>query len=313
VERKVTQRLNVGLDRYLSVAASADRRRLVATTARPTAGLWTVPILSRVVEEADVKPDSAPATRAWAPRFGKGSLFYLSSSGSEDGLWRLQDGKSVEIWKGSDGPLFEAAGVSPGGDRAAVVVTSQRKRRLTIVSADGAGHQSLAEALDVRGTPSWSPDGKWIVTGGSDAQGPGLFKIPVAGGAPERLTTGSAFDPVWSPDATLIVYSAQQAATAPLLAVRPNGTPVNLPAIRVPTGGGGRARFLPDGGLVYLQGSVGKQDFWLLNLTTFQSRRLTRLASPATTTTFDIAPDGSRIVFDRIREHSDIVMIDLAK
>ena len=266
-----------------------------------------------LAEEADVKPDSAPAARAWAPRFGNGSLFYLSSSGAEDGLWRLKDGKSVEIWKGSDGPLFEAAGVSPGGDRTAVVVTSQQKRQLTIVSADGAGHQSLAESLDVRGTPSWSPDGKWIVTGGSDAQGPGLFKIPVAGGAPERLTTGSAFDPVWSPDGTLIVYSAQQAATAPLLAVRPNGNPVNLPAIRVPTGGGGRARFLPDGGLVYLQGSVGKQDFWLLDLTTFQSRRLTRLASPATTTTFDIAPDGSRIVFDRIREHSDIVMIDLAK
>ena len=172
----------------------------------------------------------------------------------------------------------------------------------------------MAEAIDVRGTPSWSPNGEWIVTGGSDAQGPGLFKIPVAGGAHVRLTTGSAFDPVWSPDGTLIVYSAQQAASAPLLAIPADGSPAPLPDIRVPTGGGGRARFLPDGkGLVYLQGSVGKQDFWLLDLTTLNPRRLTRLSSPATTTTFDIAPDGSRIVFDRIREHSDIVMIELAK
>jgi len=152
------------------------------------------------------------------------------------------------------------------------------------------------------------------VTGGSNAEGPGLFKIPAAGGAPQRIVTGSAFDPVWSPDGNLIVYSADQMATAPLLAVRPDGSRVNLPGIRVPTGGGGRARFLPNGkGLVYLQGSVGKQDFWLLDVSTMQTRQLTRLANPATTTTFDIAPDGSRIVFDRLREHSDVVLIDLKK
>jgi Tol biopolymer transport system component len=314
VERRATHRLNVGLDRYLSIAASADRRRLVASLARPTAALWSVPILTRLAEEADVKAISAPTPRAWAPRFGDGSLFYLSSGGGEDGLWRLRDGKSVEVWKGADGPLFEAAGVSPRGDRTAVVVTSQRKRQLVVVSADGAGHQSMAGAIDVRGTPSWSPDSEWIITGGSDAQGAGLFKIPVAGGAPTRLATGSAFDPVWSPDGTLIVYSALQTATAPLLAVRPDGTAVSLPGLRVPTGGGGRARFLPDGkGLVYLQGSVGKQDFWLLDLATMKSRRLTRLSNPAVTTTFDIAPDGSSIVFDRVREHSDIVLIDLKK
>ena len=29
--------------------------------------------------------------------------------------------------------------------------------------------------------------------------------------------------------------------------------------------------------------------------------------------TFDITPDGNRIVFDRLRENSDIVLIDLAR
>ena len=64
-------------------------------------------------------------------------------------------------------------------------------------------------------------------------------------------------------------------------------------------------------GIVHCEGSVGKQDFWLLDLSTMQTRQLTRLANPATTTTFDIAPDGTRIVFDRLREHSDIVLIDM--
>jgi Tol biopolymer transport system component len=183
-----------------------------------------------------------------------------------------------------------------------------------MISADGADRQSLAEGVDVRGTPSLSPDGKWIVTGGSDAaQGHGLFKIPVDGGPPVRIVSGAAFDPVVSPDQSIIVYTGTQTAFAPLLAVRLDGTPVTLPAIRILSGGTGRARFLPNGKLVYMQGPVGAQDFWLLDIAANKTSQLTHLSNPATTTTFDIAPDGLHIVFDRVREQSDLVLIDLPK
>jgi hypothetical protein len=39
---------------------------------------------------------------------------------------------------------------------------------------------------------------------------------------------------------------------------------------------------------------------------------LTRLSDPAAMRTFDITSDGSRIVFDPLRENSDILLIDLA-
>jgi Tol biopolymer transport system component len=314
VDRKVTHRVSTGLERYLSVAASADGRRLVATVAKSTAGLWSVPLIDRIIDERDVTPYAVPSVRALAPRFGSGSLFYLSSSGPGDGLWRLQDGNAVEIWKGTDGPLLATPAVSPRGDRIAVVLRERGKQHLALVSADGADHRSLAEVLDVRGTSAWSPDAAWLVTGGNDAQGPGLFKVRVEGGAPVRLVTGPAFDPVWSPDGAVIVYAGQQAAFAPLLAVDPDGSPVKLPAIEVASAGGGRARFLPDGkGLIYLQGPVGTQDFWRLDLTTNTTRRITRLSNAATMSTFDIMPDGSRIVFDRVREDGDIRLIDLPK
>ena len=84
-----------------------------------------------------------------------------------------------------------------------------------------------------QGTADWSPDGKWIVTGGSDAQGPGLFKIPVDGGAPIRLVAGQAVNPVWSPDGHLIVYAGKFfTGQVELLGVRPDGTPVELPPVR---------------------------------------------------------------------------------
>ena len=54
-------------------------------------------------------------------------------------------------------------------------------------------------------------------------------------------------------------------------------------------------------------------DFWLLNLIAKTTRRLTHLTDRGRIQTFDITPDGKEIVFDRIRENSDIVLIDLQK
>jgi Tol biopolymer transport system component len=100
---------------------------------------------------------------------------------------------------------------------------------------------------------------------------------------------------------------------APLLAVHPDGSAAKLPEIRVQREGM-RARFLPDGtGLVYMLGStLAEQDFWLLDLNTMRSRRLTRLSSSAVMRAFDITPDSRRIVFDRLSEESEILLIDLA-
>src|SRR5262249_35855387 len=155
---------------------------------------------------------------------------------------------------------------------------------------------------------------KWITTGANDAQGAGLFKLPVGGGPAVRLATGRALNPVWSPDGTLIAYAgANVGQYAPLLGVRPDGTRIELPNIKL-NRDGERIRFLPDGkGLVFMQGQQGSQDFWLLDLATKSSRPLTHLNNASTMRTFDVTPDGKQIVFDRLRDNSDIVLIDLAR
>jgi serine/threonine protein kinase/Tol biopolymer transport system component len=312
VERKVARRVSFGLERYTSLSASSDGRRLVATVSNPSASLFAVPILDRTVEERDVKPYSVPTMRALAPRFAGLSLFYLSSRGTGDGLWRITKGEVQEIWPGAQGTLLEPPAPSPDRQRVGVVLRRQGKLRLALLSADGAELQILADSIEAKGTASWSPDGKWIVTGGSDGTGPGLFKIPLDGAQPVRLTKGDATNPVWSPDGGLIVYTgAIVGILAPLRAVLPNGTPVDLPKIEV-RNGGERYRFLPDGqSLVYMQGDAGPQDFWSLNLATRRTRRLTRLNNRAAMRTFDVTPDGKEIVFDRLQENSDVVLIDL--
>ena len=75
---------------------------------------------------------------------------------------------------------------------------------------------------------------------------------------------------------------------------------------------GERLRLLPNGkGLVFMSGSYAAPDFELYDFATRQTRLLAR---PGLTSarSFDIAPDGKQIVFDRVRENSDIVLIELA-
>jgi len=286
----------------------------VATVQDPRAALWSVPILDRIATELDAEPfDELDTHRALAPRFGGSTLFYLSSRGSGDGLWRYREGKAAEIWRGSETALLEPAAVAPDGSAVALVLRRGDGWRLNVLSADGAELRVLSEELDARGAAAWSPDGRFIVSGGTVAGVPGLFKLSVDNGALERLADDEALNPVWSPDGNLIVYGGTQVnAVSRLLGVRPDGEAVALPEIAV-FQSGERMRFLPDGsGLVYMQGSGPSQDFWLLELPEMKSRQLTRLDAATTMRTFDVTPDGGRIVFDRLSEESDIVLIELA-
>ena len=310
--RRGSHRISAGVDVYSSVDVAADGRRLVATVANPAAILASFPILDRPAEDSDVKPFPVPTVRAFGPRYGGSSLFYLSSAGGGDGLWRYDAGQVVEIWRGADGALFEPAAVSFDGRRVAVILRRQGKRTLYVLSVEGGDIRPVGEKVDVTSAATWSPDGKWIAASGNDGTGLGLFKIPVAGGEPIRLMKGAAFNPVWSPDGALIVYTgAIVSSLGPLQIIRPDGSPVKAPAIQVRVGGE-RYRFIPGSQqLVYIVGSVvSKASFQVIDLTTGKTRLLSNFDALGTRT-FDLTPDGKRVVFDRLRENSDIVLIDL--
>ena len=225
---------------------------------------------------------------------------------------QYRDGKAIEVLKGADVALMEPPAVSPKGEFLALLLRRDGRVRLHVVSADGAVIRPLSDAAQVRGAPAWSPDGQWIAIGGSDAAGHALFKFPINGGPPQRIVTGEALNPVWSPTEDLIVYAgAQVMALHTLRAVRPsNGGSVDFPLIKV-SRLGERYRFLPGGrGLVYMVGEAFSQDFWLLDLSTKEKRQLTQLEERGAMRTFDIDPNGKRIVFGRQRQNSDVVLIE---
>jgi Tol biopolymer transport system component len=194
------------------VAASGDGRQIVATVARQASTVWTVPILDGQADDSDAQRYPVTTVHALAPRFGGTSLFYLSAVGKGGRLWRIADGAAAEIWRGTEGTLSEPPAISPDGKQMTLVVSRQGRRQLTVVSIDGTNARTMVAPLVMQGatgqsTADWSQDGRWLMTGGSDDRGPGLFKISVDGGPTVRLVMGQATNPVRSPDGNLVLFT----------------------------------------------------------------------------------------------------------
>jgi Tol biopolymer transport system component len=72
-------------------------------------------------------------------------------------------------------------------------------------------------------------------------------------------------------------------------------------------------RFTPKGeALIALEGSPRAQNFFHVDLRTGQRRQLTDLNAGPMIQNFDVSPDGTHIVFDRVQLNADIVVMNLA-
>ena len=318
VPTKVSRRVSSGLERYSSVAASRDgRRTIVATWTNPGANLWRVPLLDREAENRDVEPFPVSTGRALAPRFSGNSVFYLAAHESNDGLWRAQEGQTSLVWAGQDG----LSGRPPWRKTEGSPLSSERMAGGICRSCHPMGRTrvQLAASVTLEGfanqsTAAWIAGGQTsIVAGGSDADGPGVFKIPVDGGAIVRLLKEQATNPVWSPDGTFMVLSGRLVGGV---------VPVSLrnPARRHTHDDDGAARAsrrlsLPPGRKrIRVPAASAIARFLAVRFRDPEiARQLTRLGNHGNLQTFDITPDGKSIVFDRSRDNSDIVLIDLPK
>lgn len=307
-----SRRLDTDGRQYSSLSASADGRRIVATESRSTASVWRAPISAGRALNADAATRlDIPVPRGLSPRVGKDFIVYRTKGAGADGINLLAAGVTTELWRGAQGRVTAGPAVSPDGTRIAFPVTSRGRTRLYLVNSDGSQLRSVAEDLDVRGAPAWSPDGNWIAIGALEGGEPRLFKIPVAGGAPVELGASYATDPVWSPGGRFLVYCAEDVGTMfAIKAINADGTPRSMPPL-VLSRGSRRVAFLGEELIAVLKGDLSRRELWSFDLRDGKERPLTNFGPGPAIQDFDVSIDGRELVFDRVREDSDIVLMEL--
>jgi WD40 repeat protein len=316
VRRRVTHRVSPGLtEQYLSVTVSSTRpRRLLVSVANPSAALWTIPLAERTQTEAAVNRFPVPKTRALSPRFAAGSLMFLSSTDGRDGLWKLENGVVTELWKGSEGGVTASPSISPDGRKICFSYRKRGRTGLHLMSADGTNIRVLASSLDVSGSATWSPDSRWVAVAANEGVGTYVFKVPVDGGTPVRLVNTLSYSPLWSPDGKFLIYAEPlQGAASVTKAIRLDKTAIPFPALQLEYTTADACHFVQGGkALIVLKGGSDRQkNFYWVDLETGSERQLTDLQSDSVIQHFAITPDGKQIVFDRVRNNADLMVLDL--
>src|SRR6266446_6836439 len=312
VKRRIPHRLTSGLERYTSLAASADGRRLVATFASPKRTLWRLRIADLSAEVSAAARISITTSTGFSPRLGPDYLLYVSATGTSESIWKLANGNGMELWSGQGAQVLGGPAISPNGRYIAFSARQHGQILLYMMQADGTNARMVTDSLDLQGAPAWAPDGQSITSAADDHGVPHLFRVPVDGRSPAPLVQEYSVDPAWAPDGRFVVYSGPDIGTTfSVKAATAEAAAHPLPALTL-TRGARHLTFLPGGrALMFLRGEIQHKDLWLIDMETGTEQQLTHFAPDFHIRDFDISPDGREVVLERMQERSDVVLLDL--
>lgn len=308
---RVPRRISFGLETYTSLGASADGRRLVATVVNPRSSLWRLTLPAKQGAPSAAPGPALISADGATPRLGPNYVLYVAWRGGEQGLWTLTAGASREIWNSRESLIVGAPAIAPDGQHIAFVTRDNDRTLLHVIEPDGSHPRIITDSLALRGNPAWAPDGRSIVIAVVTDEEPRLTTIFLNGAPPLPLVAEYSMDPVWSPDGQFLVYTgADIGTTFPLRAAARDGRPYPLPTM-ILTRGARRVAFSPDGqSLVVLRGDFDHNNFWLVDLRSGAERLLAEVPAEFVIHDFDIAANGSEILFDRTQESSELALIE---
>jgi TolB protein len=187
--------------------------------------------------------------------------------------------------------------VSMEGGRFEEATINRVESSLEIISVDGKERRVVYKAAKRFEAPNWSRDGKFLIFN----SGGRIYTIPVAGGEPKVLDTGSAVhcnnDHGLSPDGKLLALSNSPRGRSLIYVVPMTGGEPRLVTSQGPSYWHG---WSPDGKtLAYCAERNGNFDVYAIPAAGGEERRLTD--SPGVDDGPDYSPDGKYIYFNSER------------
>ena len=312
VERRIPHQISRGVEDDQSVAASADGRRLAVTVSNPV-----VQPVDRAHHRRRLPTSRRPGACPYRRRRRKARgtrrrwiLLHLAARAAPDGIWRWKDGSAVELWGASSGAVIAAPGVASNG---ALAFGVRRNGRTTLHVASAGRHRRAA--------------------GGRT---PGSARLPVLVPGRTLRRRGRRYR-----------QRPPYPSVYPSTVVHPNSSPNTSPPMHCGPAMGRRfstmterpgGAFFPVRGLRLDKSSVTLPEFsnrgdwegfrftsaatWCSckatsatrisgsrTCRTGEKRQLTNLKTGYSVRSFDISADGKEILFDRVQENSDIVLI----
>jgi Tol biopolymer transport system component len=245
---------------------------------------------------------------AWTP---PGQIVYRSVASGEPNVWIMQaDGSGQAQLSFNTSQNFDPT-VSPDGLHIAWGSRRTASTNIWEMNLDGSNPRQITNGVGEY-FPEYSPDGKWILYTAYDASSGfwSVWKVPVEGGTPQRLTDKESAISVVSPDGKFFACNYQdQPGGAYKIAIIPlaGGPPKQILEI---FGSFGRPiRWTPDGkGIAFVTtlgdvSNLGVQELSGGNPTKLTNFRDQRIFS------FAWSRDGKQLALSRGVVNSDVVLL----